>query len=74
MSIWGIVIVVVAVVVIAALLFVLRGGREGRATRKELRRLRNDENRDPDTYSAAELRRNMYMPPMPGKDTTPGGV
>jgi hypothetical protein len=72
MNIWGIVILVAAVVLVATLL-VMRGGRDGRALRKELRRLRNDEKCGPDTYGAAELRRNMYMDPMPGNSTTPGG-
>jgi hypothetical protein len=72
MNIWGIIVLFVAVVLVASLL-VVRGGKEGRAVRRELRRLRADEKRGPDTYGAAELRRNMYMNPLPGKDTTPGG-
>lgn len=70
MGIWvaGIVLVVVAVIVA-----VVWKGKEGRALRKELRRLRSDENLGPNTYAAAELRRNMYIDPLPGKGTTPGG-
>jgi hypothetical protein len=72
MSIWVAGIVLVTLVLIAALV-VARGGKEGRAARKQLRRLRTDEGRGPDTHGAAELRRNMYMDPLPGKGTTPGG-
>lgn len=61
-----------ALLLVAA--FVMRGGKEGRAARKELRRLRAAEGRDPNTYGAAELRRNMTMDSGPGKGTTPGGA
>jgi hypothetical protein len=72
MSIWvGAGIVLVAVALVAA--FVMRGGKEGRAARRELRRLRAAEGRDPNTYAAAEHRRNMSIDPLPGKGTTPGG-
>lgn len=71
MSIWVAFVVLVVVVLVAVL--VVRGGKEGRALRKELRALRKAENRGPDTHTAAERRRDMYMDPMPGKDTTPYG-
>ncbi len=48
-------------------------GAEGRAARRELRRLRAEDGLGPDTYGAAEQRRNMMMGPLPGKGTTPGG-
>ncbi|TDV57822.1 hypothetical protein [Actinophytocola oryzae] len=72
MSIWGISLLSAAVV-LAAVLLVKRGDRETRAARKELRRLRNAEKRQPNTYGAAEQRRNMYMEPMPGNRSLPGG-
>ena len=53
--------------------FVMRGGKEGRAARKELRRLRSAEGRGPNTYGAAEARRNMSINPLPGKGTTSDG-
>jgi hypothetical protein len=73
MSIWvaGIVLVTVALVVA---LVATRGGKEGRAARKELRRLRAAENLGPNTYAAAEVRRNMSMDSLPGKGTNPGGA
>lgn len=74
MTTWGIIIIAVAVVLLGTTLFLLRGGREDRAARRDLRRLRNAEKRGPDTHGAAELRRNMYMEQIPGKDTNPGGA
>jgi hypothetical protein len=71
----GVVIAIVAVGVLLALWLVLgRGGKEGRALRQELRRLRNEDNLGPNTAAAAEHRRNMMMDPIPGKDTMPGGA
>jgi hypothetical protein len=73
MSSWGaIIVVLVAVLLVAAVL--LRGGKAGRELRRELRRLRKEEGRQPDTASAADLRRGMMIDPMPGKDSTPGGI
>jgi hypothetical protein len=73
MGTWGIVIVVVAVVLVVSALVTLRGGKEGRAARRDLRRLRSAEKRDPNTAGAAELRHNMQMNQVPGKTTHPGG-
>jgi hypothetical protein len=72
MTIWGIGILFVAVVLVSTLL-VMRGGKDGRAARRDLRRLRAAEKRGPDTHAAAEARRNMYMNQIPGKGTLPGG-
>jgi hypothetical protein len=71
MGIWVGLVVLVVVVLVAAL--VVRGGKEGRALRGELRRLRAAENRGPDTHTPAERRRDMLINPMPGKGTTPHG-
>jgi hypothetical protein len=68
------VVVAVVVVLVGAWLVFGRGGKEGRAVRKELRDLRNAEKRVPNTAGAAEHRRNMMMDPVPGKDTMPGGA
>jgi hypothetical protein len=65
--------VVVLVVVVLAAVLVARGGKEGRALRRELRTLRKAENRGPDTHTPAERRRDMLIDPMPGKGTTPYG-
>jgi hypothetical protein len=73
MSIWGWgIVVLVAVLLVVAI--VRRGGKEGRDLRRDLRRLRKEEGRQPDTASAADLRRKMLVDPMPGRDTTPGGI
>jgi Sec-independent protein translocase protein TatA len=73
MSSWGaIIVVLVAVLLVAAVM--TRGGKAGRELRRELRRLRKEEGRQPDTASAADLRRGMMIDPMPGKDSTPGGI
>lgn len=61
-------------IALIAVLVATRGGKEGRAARKELRRLRAAENLGPNTYAAAEARRNMSIDPLPGKGTTPGGA
>jgi hypothetical protein len=72
MNAWGVIAVVVGVLVIVAVLRVALRGKDDRTARRELRQLRGKE-RSPNTYGAAELRRNMQMGPMPGKDTLPGG-
>jgi hypothetical protein len=72
MNAWGIVAVIVAVVVLAVVLRTALRGKEDRAARRELRRLRSKE-RTPDLHGAAEQRRNMLMDHIPGRDTLPGG-
>ncbi len=72
MSTWVWMAVVVGVLVVVAVLRIAFRGPEDRAARRELRRLRWKE-RTPNTYGAAELRRNMLMDPVPGKSTLPGG-
>jgi hypothetical protein len=72
MNIWGAITVVVVVLLVVALV-VARGGKAGRAARRELRHQRAKDGRFPNTYAAAESRRNMMMNSMPGKDTNPGG-
>jgi signal transduction histidine kinase len=72
MSFWVVTAVVVGVLVVVAALRVVLRGKDDRAARRELRQLRWKE-RDANTHGAAELRRNMYMVPLPGKGTTPGG-
>ncbi|MFL6123828.1 hypothetical protein [Actinophytocola sp.] len=72
MGIWGISILVLALALVVTLV-AMRGGKEGRAVRRELRQLRAKDGRGPDTFGAAELRRGMYMSHVPGKDTLPGG-
>jgi signal transduction histidine kinase len=72
MSAWVVIAVVVGVVVVVAALRVALRGKEDRAARRELRQLRWKE-RNPDTAGAAELRRNMRMTHVPGKNTLPGG-
>lgn len=72
MMTWIVVAVVVGVVVVAAALIFLLRGKEDRAARRELRRLRSKE-RSPNLRGAAEHRHNMTMDQMPGRDTHPGG-
>jgi hypothetical protein len=72
MSTWVVMAVIVGVPVLVAVLRIALRGKADRAARRELRRLRWKE-RGPNTYGAAELRRNMTMDRMPGKGTTPGG-
>ncbi|HWL99912.1 MAG TPA: hypothetical protein VNP20_21405 [Nocardioidaceae bacterium] len=72
MSAWVVIAVIVGVLVVVAVLKVALRGKEDRAARRELRQLRSKE-RTPNTYGAAELRRNMQMEQMPGKHTLPGG-
>lgn len=70
----GVVIAVVVGVLLVVAVFFARGGKEGRALRRELRELRKADNLGPNTAAAAEHRRNMLMDPVPGKDTMPGGA
>jgi len=72
MNAWVVIAVVVGVLVVAAVLRAALRGKEDRAARRELRQLRWKES-NPNTYGAAELRRNMQMDQRPGKDTLPGG-
>jgi len=71
MNIWVTVAIVAGVVLVAALVVAWRR-KDDRADRRELRKLRWQES-NPDTYGAAELRRNMWMTHVPGKGTLPGG-
>jgi hypothetical protein len=72
MSGWVVVAVVIGVLVLAAMLRIALRGKDDRAASRELRRLRSKES-NPDLEGAAEQRRNMYMNPMPGKNSLPGG-
>lgn len=70
----GVIVAVVVVVLLGVVWFAVRGGKEGRALRRELRELREAENLGPNTAAAAEHRRNMMMDPAPGRDHMPGGA
>ncbi|HEX6356677.1 hypothetical protein [Actinophytocola sp.] len=74
MSIWGAAVVVLVGVLLVVALVVGRGGKAGRAARRELRLLRKEEGRMPNTSAAADHRRGMMIDPVPGKDVTPGGA
>jgi hypothetical protein len=73
MSTWGIIAIVVGVLVVVASLRVAAMGKEERAARRELRRLRRRE-RNPDLSGARERRYDMMMDQVPGKGTHPGGA
>jgi hypothetical protein len=72
MSTWGIIAIIVGILVVVASLLTATMGKEERAARRELRRLRRRE-RNPNLSGAREHRYNMLMGRIPGKDTLPGG-
>jgi hypothetical protein len=72
MSTWGIIAIVVGILVAVALLRTATMGKEERAARRELRRLRRRE-RNPNLSGAREHRYDMMMDQVPGKHTLPGG-
>jgi hypothetical protein len=73
MSIWGIV-VVVGLAIFVAVAWFARGGKADRAARQELRQLRKAEKRIVNASAVRDRRKAMMIDPMPGRDTTPGGV
>ena len=73
MSIWGIVVIVGLAIIVAAVWYA-KGGKADRTARRELRELRKAEKRIVDAPSVRDRRYSMMIDPMPGKDTTPGGI
>jgi hypothetical protein len=72
MSTWGVIAIIVGILLVAVLLRAALMGKEEKAARRELRRLRRKES-NPDLSGAKNHRFNMMMDQVPGKHTLPGG-
>ena len=73
MGIW-VGLVAFVIVLLAGALATLRGGKAGRADRRELRRMRQESGRGVNAAEIAERRRAARAEPFPGSSGTPGGI